>query len=200
MQNSEGQGDIRIQRTRQLLQQALFDLTLEKGFASVTVRDIAERAKVNRSTFYRHYLDKYDLLAQYFDTLQHHITEAAATAEQSPSVEAVPAGLLLLVKHVQSHADFYRVMLGPHGDPAFIHRFRQLAEQRYQTLFARTPPDDSALPPIPMKLSYISYAAVGAILWWLEHGQATKPEDFTRWLGQLNMTAAGLPPNPINRD
>ncbi|MBA3872687.1 MAG: TetR family transcriptional regulator, partial [Anaerolineae bacterium] len=59
------QEDVRIQRTRQLLQQALIDLTVEMGFAPITVRDITQRARVNRSTFYRYYLDKYDLLNQY---------------------------------------------------------------------------------------------------------------------------------------
>jgi hypothetical protein len=36
-----------------------------KGFAALTVQDIADRAMVNRATFYRHYLDKHDLLDKY---------------------------------------------------------------------------------------------------------------------------------------
>src|SRR5258708_1039661 len=62
--------DLRVQRTRKLLQQALIELTVEMGFAAVTVRDITRRAMVNRSTFYRHYLDKYDLLNQYMADVQ----------------------------------------------------------------------------------------------------------------------------------
>jgi AcrR family transcriptional regulator len=54
--------DPRVRRTRQLLQQALLELMQEKRFASVTVQDIAERASVNRATFYAHFADKYDLL------------------------------------------------------------------------------------------------------------------------------------------
>ena len=54
--------DPRVRRTRQLLQQALLELMQEKRFASVTVHDIAERATVNRATFYAHFADKYDLL------------------------------------------------------------------------------------------------------------------------------------------
>jgi hypothetical protein len=61
--------DLRVQRTRKLLQQALIELTVEKGFAAITVRDITKRAMVNRSTFYRHYLDKFDLLEQYMNEL-----------------------------------------------------------------------------------------------------------------------------------
>src|SRR5260370_37666296 len=54
--------DPRVRRTRQLLQQALLELMQEKRFASITVHDIAERATVNRATFYAHFEDKYHLL------------------------------------------------------------------------------------------------------------------------------------------
>ena len=64
MHKSEEKEDPRICRTRNLLQQAFIELTVEKGFAALTVSDITERAMVKRSTFYRHYLDKHDLLAQ----------------------------------------------------------------------------------------------------------------------------------------
>ena len=53
--------DPRVKRTRQLLQDAFVSLLGEKDFQTVTVQDIAERATVNRATFYAHYLDKYDL-------------------------------------------------------------------------------------------------------------------------------------------
>ena len=68
MQKLAGMEDLRVRRTRKLLQQALIEGSLKKGFAALTVRDITEYAMVNRSTFYRHYFDKYDLL-------EHHIQE-----------------------------------------------------------------------------------------------------------------------------
>lgn len=37
----------------------------EKELANITVSDIVNRAKINRTTFYRHYHDKYDLIEQY---------------------------------------------------------------------------------------------------------------------------------------
>jgi AcrR family transcriptional regulator len=57
--------DPRIKRTRQLLQQALLELMAERNFQSITVQDIAEKATVNRATFYAHYEDKFDLLDNY---------------------------------------------------------------------------------------------------------------------------------------
>src|SRR5688500_5202417 len=54
--------DPRVKRTRQLLLRAFTDLAQEKSIASIAVQDIAEKATVNRATFYAHFDDKYDLM------------------------------------------------------------------------------------------------------------------------------------------
>lgn len=54
--------DPRVKRTRTLIQQAFVDLLAEKGFQSITVQDITQRAEINRATFYAHFPDKYALL------------------------------------------------------------------------------------------------------------------------------------------
>ena len=56
--------DLRIRRTHKFLQEAIIELINEKGFEAITVGDIAKRAMINRATFYRHYDDKYDLVAK----------------------------------------------------------------------------------------------------------------------------------------
>ena len=54
--------DPRFKRTRSLLEQAFMEVVAEKGFQSISVQDITERAGVNRATFYAHFPDKYALL------------------------------------------------------------------------------------------------------------------------------------------
>src|SRR5690242_4167136 len=61
--------DRRIQRTRQLLLDALLSLILEKDFDSITVQDVIDRANVGRSTFYAHFQDKDELLLSGFEHL-----------------------------------------------------------------------------------------------------------------------------------
>jgi AcrR family transcriptional regulator len=56
------ESDPRVKRTRQLLQAALSELLAEKRFDDITVQDIAERATLNRATFYAHFADKYELM------------------------------------------------------------------------------------------------------------------------------------------
>src|SRR5262249_2419452 len=58
------EADPRVKRTRKLLQEAFVALLAEKGFHAISVQDIAERATVNRATFYAHFEDKYALMDQ----------------------------------------------------------------------------------------------------------------------------------------
>lgn len=56
------EADPRVIRTRQLLQTALGELLAQKDFRDITVQDIADRATLNRATFYAHFADKYALM------------------------------------------------------------------------------------------------------------------------------------------
>jgi AcrR family transcriptional regulator len=180
--------DLRVRRTRKLLIQALIELTIEKGFAALTVQDIAERAMVNRATFYRHYLDKHDLLDKYMQEV-YELTADQEPLPASSHAEAggPPVGMVRMLEQVWQHADFCRVMLGPQGDPAFVARIRRYSEQRLRSLL---PSDATPLkpgsPPLDLCLSYVAHAGIGALTWWLQAEQPHPPEQIAAWLNQLN--------------
>ena len=62
--------DRRVQRTRQLLEQALLALLEEQDYESITVQQITDRANLGRATFYLHYRDKEQLLLTTLQKLQ----------------------------------------------------------------------------------------------------------------------------------
>ena len=67
--------DRRVQRTLKLLKEALIELILEKGYDSVTVQDITDRANLGRATFYFHYKDKDELLVEMLDEVVNELVE-----------------------------------------------------------------------------------------------------------------------------
>ncbi|MFI5911425.1 TetR/AcrR family transcriptional regulator [Dactylosporangium sp. NPDC051541] len=79
---------------RERLVVAAVDLFAEQGYDATTVAQIAERAGVTKSTFFRHFPDKRELLVAGQDALRRLLAEgiAEAPAEASP-LEAVAAGL-----------------------------------------------------------------------------------------------------------
>jgi hypothetical protein len=106
-----------------------------------------------------------------------------------PDGQEAQEGPVKLLRHVQQHADFYRVMLGSKGDPAFTERFRQNTERRFRTWVEGSV--DPNAPPLDLRITCHSYAGVGAIRWWLEHSQQTSPEQLARWLSQLSTSMMG---------
>jgi AcrR family transcriptional regulator len=58
---AEKRVDPRVKRTRELIVRAFNELVAEKGHTGLTVQEIAERATINRATFYAHFTDQYEL-------------------------------------------------------------------------------------------------------------------------------------------
>ena len=194
VQNVLVKEDLRVRKTRKLIQEALMELTVEKGYTNITVQDIVDRAMINRSTFYRHYLDKDDLLIKYMDEVTALTSEDDIAVEKNGVVEKeVPTGLVKLLKHIQEFSEFYRVMLSANGHPVVTDRLRRNAEKRYRYALTRlgVVPNASNTP-LDMRLTYVSCAGIGAISWWVENKIPCSAEELAAWLGELVTASLGF--------
>lgn len=116
--------DPRVRRTRQMLQQSMSELLKEKEFVDITVQDITDRADLNRATFYKHFLDKYELLnaivREGFQTL------LDAALPENPKLSPETIGILIQVA--------FTYLAGFHGScqMAQIHSEQALMMQQVQ--------------------------------------------------------------------
>jgi AcrR family transcriptional regulator len=86
---------------RERLVRAAVDLFTEQGYDATTVAQIAERAGVTKSTFFRHFPDKRELLVAGQQTLSQLVTEGIAQAPDGATpLEAVAAGLERAAGHM----------------------------------------------------------------------------------------------------
>ena len=109
--------DLRIRRTRERLGAALVALIEEKAIDKVTVREVLERAKVGRSTFYVHYQDKDDLfLSQLEEGLQMWSNILSTKQEKSRRVAPVAE----FFAHVASARKLYRSLVAAGRIQAFF--------------------------------------------------------------------------------
>ena len=72
--------DRRIEKTQNLLREALVSLIHEKNYDAIAVKEILHRANVGRSTFYTHFRDKDELLVSGI----HDIIHSAESQRQRP--------------------------------------------------------------------------------------------------------------------
>lgn len=61
--------DLRIQKTRAIIQNALFDLLSEKELSKISISELCRRAQINRKTFYRHYRGTEDIIEELENSL-----------------------------------------------------------------------------------------------------------------------------------
>lgn len=182
--------DPRVKRSRRMLRDALIVLMKEREYSEISVRDIAERADLNRATFYLHYTDKQDLLHQSIDDVLSEIAERfqhIALETNLADVSKVELLFLNMFEFIAQNADFYKIMLSK-GDMQFTNQWQDLFREKLKhRIYSQQPTikitDDSV--PIDLMLAYISSASTGAIKWWLENDMKYTPQYLSKMLSRL---------------
>ena len=173
-------GDLRVKRTQRVIQETFIELVVEVGFGAITVQMLAERAMINRATFYRHYEDIYDLVDKVYNNL---IDEYLASVQTVMPGDPIVT-LQRMFEHCASYAPFYLALLseGPRFQEIVWHKM----EQHSEAFFKRIGLDESAMTmPLPVVLRFWSTAQLGLVQWWLENGQTIPAAEMAQYLWQL---------------
>ncbi len=181
--------DRRSQRTRDLLDQAIFGLMAEKRYESITVQDILDRANVGRSTFYAHFQDKEDLaissLERMLDGMAQQINARDSGERWLPLRE--------LLQHVQEQQIIFQGLMRGRGLDVFVERsqfyFARTIEKRLQ---AQLPKGGRPALPLAMTANYMAGAVVASIKWWLDNKLPYSPEKMDEMCQQLLQTNANM--------
>jgi len=104
--------DLRIVKTKKNLFEGLIKLMKEKNFENIKVSEICSVALVNRSTFYDHFADKYELLEAMIADLQHEFIEELSQFDNIDSDREFYFKLIsLLYDHIYSNINVYSQVL-----------------------------------------------------------------------------------------
>jgi AcrR family transcriptional regulator len=178
--------DRRVQRTRQLLQDALVSLILEKGYQKITIQDIIDRANVGRSTFYSHYRDKDDLLVSGFDELAHDLNRHML-APETPGDE--PGHLLHSLEffiHACENKELYIAMADSGGGDLIFDIARQHMQNHIEYHLNQMPAIGDQIP-LPVITNFLAGSLLSMITWWLEQSLAYTPQEMNAMFNTLAM-------------
>ncbi|HEX6384307.1 MAG TPA: TetR/AcrR family transcriptional regulator [Anaerolineae bacterium] len=184
--------DRRIQRTRQLLKDAMMELILEKGYDAVTVQDITDRANLGRATFYLHYRDKDELLVKSLEAVFEDLVQQmpALATGQWPLSDAGP--IAVAFRHITENADLYRIILSRQGGTTIPRRIRSYIAGYVQVFIEAHLAQTAAEPLVPVDVlaNYIAGSLLALVTWWLESETPHPAEEMVVYYHQLVVLGA----------
>lgn len=165
--------DRRIQRTRQLLQNALSELILEKGYEKVTVQDVIDRANVGRSTFYAHFESLDQLLLSGFEPLRVQFEDFLSGAEFDH--ESPWALSLTMFQQVQKQKGGYITL---------THVQKFLYGYLLDHLKMSLPKRNKNIPP-ELLAHYVASSFIALMTWWIDSHYPLPAEKMSEIFRQL---------------
>lgn len=131
--------DLRYKKTEELIQQSFFELMSEIGLKKISVAMIVERANINRSTFYAHYIDKFDLLEKVENQLLdewYFIGKTVSTevfTNPNHNTTMLEHYIKNCIQYLCNYGHQFSILMGENGDPAFTtyfsHKISELIQE-----------------------------------------------------------------------
>lgn len=186
--------DRRVRRTRRALQDALISLILEKGYDTVTIEEITERADLGRTTFYLHFSDKEELLLHAIDTIcedfivKHQSLMELVDIPQDAIHHLRPnldeRILYHIFAHARENADLYKVMMRGEGGAVVSQRFGNIIKEETVKRMGEVKRLEMK---VPLEVFAVHFAGtlMALVTWWLEEDMPYPIEEMVNHFQQL---------------
>ena len=158
--------DRRTEYTRKVIRESVFKLSKKRSLQDLTVKEICEDADVNRATFYRNYLDIFDL----YEKIEEELTrEALKDEEPGRNRNRI---FEIIYKHRNFYRDYFDMRLASNLLRTTV---KALYEQLEGVMKKRGIFDEAQF---DISYQYNYNGIVGATRDWLSKGCPTEPKDF----------------------
>ncbi|MBW7477225.1 TetR/AcrR family transcriptional regulator [Paenibacillus oenotherae] len=181
--------DRRVRRTQGMIIDAFLSLCQEKEFGDIIIKDITERANVNRSTFYAHYEDKEDLLNRITNEKLSALTRLSR--EQATPYEPGPDTLdpyyVALFEHLADNKLFYSVILGKMNNTLFADKMTAAIRESLHIRISSMNKEQKLLVSLDILLDYASFSIQGILTKWLAQQSIHSPRHMALQLTRLSL-------------
>lgn len=175
-----GKTDRRVLKSQEAIKSAILELMGEKNFDDITIRDISERANVNRGTVYLHYMDKYDLLDK---LIEEHINNLRELCHSASEVSFQDGNYVWYEYFADNHL-FFSTMLNTKSAGYFRSRFLDLVIEEYRAEVDVTKGKNQGLNE-EILLQFFGAAVVSTVEWWFRNGMSLPPRVLAEQTGVI---------------
>lgn len=124
-------GNARSAASKAAICGALLDLLQEKELGRVTVQEIVQKAGVNRSTFYAHYLDTHDLMEKMEREMVAPLTAEMFSDEATTDTIFNAEALRRMISYFRENRVFYRIFFAESADNHIMQESAHLMLSRF---------------------------------------------------------------------
>ena len=184
--------DRRVRRTRRRLGEALVALIAERGYDTLTIEEITERADVGRTTFYSHYQDKDDLLLEVTGEVAEQIELQFLHLLASHDV-CIGDVVALMFRLAGENVEMYRLIMNGQCGPRVFRQFQEKLTSLFQSILeTKAKKQERPLPlPAPMIANYFWGALQATIVWWLGSDQPHSAQAMVQMFYRLSIQGTG---------
>ncbi|MBT9775933.1 TetR family transcriptional regulator [Clostridium sp. MCC353] len=167
--------DRRIRRTQKLLKDSLTQLMKEKEFKNISVKDITDRADLNRGTFYLHYTDTYHLLQQMENEVLEDFQEMINCYGHSFKRDTMLPVLTPILDYIEENMQICKILFENNAANDFVDRFHSLIRQNGLVIIKDTfPAANDAV--VSCFFEFVTYGLIGLIKQWIDMGMVQPKE------------------------
>ena len=178
--------DRRVVRTKQQIRQALIELLSQKSENNISVRELTQKANINRGTFYIHYKDIHDLVEQLVDE---GVEKLLGVCRRHPPAQTPRAScpfLTDLFQTLQSDSQLFTILLGNTGSQAYSERVCKAIQDHFLndllSVFYSADPKQRQV-----ASDFIVAGCLHEALVWLKNGTKETPDEMAYLTGRIIM-------------
>ena len=168
--------DPRVRRTHRLLRDALVSLMLEKDYASISIKEITDRAEVAYITFFRHFESLDQLLMEVVDEGLTELIVHIETLAKHSETSALEAEGRLIFEYIKQKADLFRILFKSQS----VTRVRKKIVRKIAVIFQK-----SCMPlaradnqiTVAILSNHIATSLLALIEWWLDNKMTPAPAE-----------------------
>ena len=168
--------DRRIRKTRAQLRKGLAELMQEKSVSEITVKELVERVDINRSTFYLHYTDIYNML----ESIEQELFEELESTFRAHAAGTLEEEVFPFIKDtfsiLEENRDIVSALLGPHGDIGFLTKIEATLSKYSFTVLKKSFPEREG--DLVCAYSFCLTGCVGVIKAWLAGKLGDRSTDY----------------------
>ena len=162
--------DVRSRYTKSLIKETFFKLLKDKPVRQITVKEICEISEINRSTFYKYFLDVYDVMDQIEDDIEQVML---ARMDECSGREF----LVIILREIKEHQEEYASIIRQIGDLDFLYRIANACFLKLRSNSAEKKDAVHEFMSDPRSYAYFAGGIGGVMGYWVGSGMKESPEE-----------------------